>query len=282
MDPVETGDNLSNRIAYKKWELELSHNNSFDLKMKQEKTQLFGVMLGQMSEYSKDLIKECEVGRESFTEKCPLKLLNSIVLTHLANSRLGAEESLYSCNDHYSKLKMESNDTISSYYQELQSAVSAKNEAFLRCSSGVELPDESSQQSIKFIKCLIQKYEYFRSLFPNGLIEYPLTLEDAYSQLTTFHANNMEAQSHFSGHDMFVANSRGGRGGRGRSNNRNNNNSNERSEVKPICFNCGRDGHKSNDCRHPAVSKEDQDIAKAVAHQRKETVSKSGGPSGKK
>ena len=78
-----------------------------------EKTQLFGVMLGQMSEYSKDLIKECEVGRESFTEKCPLKLLNSIVLTHLANSRLSAEESLYSCNDHYSKLKMESNDTIS-------------------------------------------------------------------------------------------------------------------------------------------------------------------------
>ena len=115
MDPVETEDNLSNRIAYKKWELELSHNNSFDLKMKQEKTQLFGVMLGQMSEYSKDLIKECEVGRESITEKCPLKLLNSIVLTHLANSRLGAEESLHSCNDHYSKLNMESNDTISSY-----------------------------------------------------------------------------------------------------------------------------------------------------------------------
>ena len=223
MDPVETGDNLSNRIAYKRWKLELAHNNSFNLKMKYEKTQLFGVLLGQMSEYSKDLIKECEVGRESFTEKCPLKLLNSIVLTHLANSRLGAEESLYSCNDHYSKLKMESNDTISSYYQKLQSAVSAKNEALLRCSPGVE-----------FIKYPTQKYEYFKS---DDLIEYPLTLEDAYSQLTTFHANNMEAQSHFSGHDMFVANSRGGHGGRGRSNNRNNNNSNERSEVKPIFMN---------------------------------------------
>ena len=98
MDPVETGENLSNRIAYKRWELELAHNNSFDLKMKYEKTQLFGVMLGPMSEYSKDLIKECEVGRESFTVKCPLKFLKSIVLTHLANIRLGAEESLYSRN----------------------------------------------------------------------------------------------------------------------------------------------------------------------------------------
>ena len=46
--------------------LELAHNTSFDLKMKYEETQLFEVMLGQMSEYSKDHIKECEVGRESF------------------------------------------------------------------------------------------------------------------------------------------------------------------------------------------------------------------------
>ena len=108
------------------------------------------------------------------------------------------------------------------------------------------------------------------------------TNQDQDQVLATFHANNIEAQSRFSGHDIFVVNGRGGRGVRGRSNNRNNDNGNERSEVKPICFNCGRDGHKSNNCRHPAVSKEDQDIAKAVAHQRKETVSKSGGPSGKK
>ena len=67
------------------------------------------------------------------------------MLTHLAISRLGGEESLYSCNDHYSKLKMESNNTISSYYQKLQSAVSAKNEAFLRCSPGVELQDVCSR-----------------------------------------------------------------------------------------------------------------------------------------
>ena len=81
---------------------------------------------------------------------------------------------------------------------------------------------------------------------------------------------------------MFVANGRGGREGRGRSSNRNNNNSNAKSEFKPICFNCGTEGHESNDCRHPAVSKEDQDIAKAIAQQRKEAGSKSGGPSGKK
>ena len=40
MDPVETENTLSNGIAYKRWELELEHNNSFDLKIKYEKTQL--------------------------------------------------------------------------------------------------------------------------------------------------------------------------------------------------------------------------------------------------
>ena len=61
-------------------------------------------MLGQMSDASKDLINECDLGRDSFEDKCPVKLLKSIVLTRMANSRLGAEGSLYSCNDHYQQI----------------------------------------------------------------------------------------------------------------------------------------------------------------------------------
>ena len=102
-----TGKKLPDKIADKKWELDLARNNSVEAKMKTEKTQLFGVMLGQMSDASKDLINECDLRRESFKDKCPLKLLKSIVLTHMASSRLGADESLYSCNDHYNKLIME-------------------------------------------------------------------------------------------------------------------------------------------------------------------------------
>ena len=209
----------------------------------------------------------------------------------MANSRLGAEESLYSCNDHYNKLIMETNDTLSYYFHKLQSAISAMNEAHLRCGTELtSLPDNSSQQAIKFIKCLSPKYEYFKSLFRNGIVEYPMTIENAFTVTSTYNANNNDAQrsNNFSRHDMFITNGRGGRSG-GRSSNRGNNRSNSRSnssnsksEFKPICYNCGREGHKSYDCRHPAVNKEDQDIAKAVAQQRKEAVSKSGGPSGKK
>ena len=108
---------------------------------------------------------------------------------------------------------------------------------------------------------------------------------------STYNANDNDAQrsNNFLRHDMFISSGRGGRVG-GRSSNRGSSNSGNRgssnrsnnSNFKPICCNCGREGHKSNECRHPAVNKEDQDIAKAVAQQRKEAVSKSGGPSGKK
>ena len=47
-----TGKKLPDKIAYKKWELDLARNNSVEAKMKTEKTQLFGVMLGQMSDAS--------------------------------------------------------------------------------------------------------------------------------------------------------------------------------------------------------------------------------------
>ena len=34
--------------------------------------------------------------------------------------------------------------------------------------------------------------------------------------------------------------------------------------VRPICFNCGKDGHYKSVCRSTAVSEEEQQIAKTV------------------
>ena len=53
--------------------------NRFDEKLAVEKIQLFGIMIGQMSELSKDLIKETEIGREAFENKDPLMLLKGAI-----------------------------------------------------------------------------------------------------------------------------------------------------------------------------------------------------------
>ena len=76
---------------------------------------------------------------------------------------------------------MEINDTLSYYFHKMQSDISATNEAHLRCSTDLtSLPDNSSQQAIKFIKCLSPKYEYFKSPF-----EHPVTIEDAFTVTST-------------------------------------------------------------------------------------------------
>ena len=62
---IATGNLLADKIAYKKWELQLNSNTAFDQKFATEKTQIFGIMLGQMSDSSKDLTKECEIEKMS-------------------------------------------------------------------------------------------------------------------------------------------------------------------------------------------------------------------------
>ena len=57
----------------------------------EEKIQLFVIMIGQISEPSKELIKETEIGQEAFDNKDPLMLLKGAIQTHMSDSRLGAE-----------------------------------------------------------------------------------------------------------------------------------------------------------------------------------------------
>ena len=269
-DPTETGSALQDKLRYKKWELALNAYTAFEAKLETEKVQVFGVMLGQMSGSSKDLVKECELGRTAFQERCPLNLLKSIVATHMSDSRLGAPESLYHVTDAYARLTMETSDTISSFYRKTQSLLAARHEALLRCGYDDEnIPEDDDQQAIKFIKCLLPKYDEFKGFFRNGLVEYPCTLEDAFTQASTYRTNNNDR--YINRNDIFTFSGRGGRGRTGRGRNYENNNN-----IQYICYNCGKNGHRSFECRNPPATKEQQDINKAIAEQRKEAASNLG------
>ena len=54
----ELPEDEDDRVGFKVWEVAYVSKNRFDEKWAVEKIQLFGIMIGQMSEPSKDLIKE--------------------------------------------------------------------------------------------------------------------------------------------------------------------------------------------------------------------------------
>ena len=95
----------------------------FDKKLAVKKFQLFGIMIGQMSKPSKDLIKETEIGREAFDNKDPLMLLRGAIHTHMSDSRLGAEQGLEKTQQVYNSLKMECREMVSGFYQKMKSSL---------------------------------------------------------------------------------------------------------------------------------------------------------------
>ena len=69
-----------------------------------------------MTDSSKDLIRETAIGRSAFELKDPLLLLKGALQTHMSNRRLGSDQNLYAVQANYAGLKMENNETISSYW----------------------------------------------------------------------------------------------------------------------------------------------------------------------
>ena len=100
-------------MAFKIWEISYSAKVKFDQKLAVEKTQLFGIMLGQMSDGSKDLIRETEIGRNAYEAKDPLLLLRGAIQIHISDSKLAAEQSLHETRNLYNQLRMENHENVS-------------------------------------------------------------------------------------------------------------------------------------------------------------------------
>ena len=69
-------------------------------------------MLGQISETSKATIRETKPGLAAITAENPLLFMRAIILTHLSNPKLGADENLLRVRMAYETVKMEPNDVL--------------------------------------------------------------------------------------------------------------------------------------------------------------------------
>ena len=154
----------------------------------------------------------------------------------------------------------------------MKSSLSALEEAHTRCDNNPEQRmDDEPQRSIKFIQGLSSQYNEFKSFFENKLIAYPVTLDEAFTEASTFRINRVDQQRYAQRIDVFSARGRSGRGGRG---GRGKVTTAPDTSFKPICFNCGKEGHLKSVCRSNAVSTQEQEVARAVAAQRKEACTR--------
>ena len=125
--------------------------------------------------------------------------------------------------------------------------------------------DDERQRTIKFICGLSNSYSEFKGFYENKSLDFPDSLDSAFTEASTDRVNRSDNQVQRA--DVFLTNGRTGRGNKGRGRSSPNTN-----VIRPICFNCGKDCHYKSVCGSTAISEEEQQIAKAVAAQRKEAA----------
>ena len=135
-------------------------------------------MLGQISDASKATIREAETGLAAMTAEDPLLLLRAIILTHLSDPRLGAEQNLLRVRMAYETVKMEQNDVLKYYYQRFK-ALKAGYEDTMRA-LGV-MPDYNEAMTahnevltgMKFMNGLNAGYRHYVEYYEHRLKDWP-------------------------------------------------------------------------------------------------------------
>lgn len=171
------------------WKRASERHEKLQIDLDDHKLQVFGLMLGQMSETSKAKIRETQSGIEAMTEEDPLLLLASIISTHLADPRLGTEQNLLRVRMAYETVHMSPTDTLGYYYQKFKALRVGYDDTMRAAGLLPELTEEQTAQQeritgIKFLNGANASYKKFVEFYEFKLKEWPDTLEEAYIEMT--------------------------------------------------------------------------------------------------
>ena len=196
------------------WELQMADYNKNIKTLDEDKGNLYGAMLGQMSESSKTSVSEVQAENEFE----PRKLMQAILATHIGDSTLGVAHQMFMITQRYNNLVMGQHDNLSMYYINTKSALTAIQQAYEMAGRGaLDETYPEGQMAVKFIMGLNNNYGEFRSFFTNGLKPWPDCLETAYQEAAKYNpkraAYNSPAATERA--NAFAMTGREGRGGRG-------------------------------------------------------------------
>jgi hypothetical protein len=105
----------SSKFEIKKWEIAYAKFIIDVDKLEVDKLKVFDLMVGQISENSKNRVKETDTGAIAMEQQDPRLLLSAILSTDLTDNRLGAEHNLYKIEQAFHRYAMEPGDSLAFY-----------------------------------------------------------------------------------------------------------------------------------------------------------------------
>ena len=179
------------------WKLDRTEYGKNLVKLEEDKLNLYGAMLGQMSESSKTRAKEVLAGIEAENEFEPRQLMQAILATHIGDSTLGVAHQMFMITQRYNSLVTGQYENLSAYLTNTKSALTAIQQAYEMAGRGGLDEIYTESNGSKFILGLNNSYNEFRSFFTNGLKPWPDCLESAYQEAAKYNpkhaANNSPA-----------------------------------------------------------------------------------------
>ena len=216
--PVEPAEN-SGPIEMEKWK---SRNRKYEKAsdlLEEESLKLFGILLGQMSEGSKNRIKESPHGATALEDLDPLEVLSLVIATHMNNQRYGEDFNIIAAEMDFYANKMLPNEDLAKYYSRYRTLLFCKSDAYRMADMDAPVLTDKLQ-AVKFIVSLNSNYSDYIYHFRNKVRPWPLTLADAQADAANYLCSKPGGGNQNTERRNVLAASRGGkaggRGGRGK------------------------------------------------------------------
>ena len=210
-------------IANIQFSTDYKFQRSKEVRLEEDKKKVHGLIIGQLSNASKEQLRTTADGNQAMEDNDPLNLVSELRNTHLLVDRTQPELNFDTANNKYVTLRGEDRESLSTYKRRLEAAVAQlRNAAERGADYVVRLPTDPMIVT-RFIKGLAPKYGAYAQKIDRQEREIPANLQLAYDDVIAHgeeYAHREDRQ--FRGYHAFATytgrggrDGRGGRGGRG-------------------------------------------------------------------